>query len=153
MQARHRFFGAFLCKVDVGTQELDIVPNGLGNLAVDTVEREHRVFHLAFLEVNAREPVCGVIAYGLIDCALKHGLDRAACTMVHTIAKLEIAKRELGIIEMYIQTVELGLVNRHVLAHLAVQPLERLEVVSLVGLIQRLTKVEVIQIFIRRSAA
>ena len=66
--------------------------------------------------------------------------------MMHAIAQLEIAERKIGVVDVAVKRVEFGLVDAAVLLDLAVQPLERLEVQSLVGVIQRLTEVQVLQL-------
>ncbi len=86
--------------VDVRAQELDVVDDLLGHAAVDPVERVQRVVELAFLEVDAREPIRGIVAHGFVDVAFEHGRDRAAGAVVHAVVELEVADRELGLAQM-----------------------------------------------------
>jgi hypothetical protein len=65
--------------------------------------------------------------------------------MVHAITQLEIAKIELGFIDVGIQRVEFRLVNTVVLQDFRVKPFERLEEVPLVRVVKRLAEIEVFE--------
>jgi hypothetical protein len=66
---------------------------------------------------------------------------------MHAVAQLEIAQRELRVVDMVVQRVELGLVEAGMLADLGIEPLQRLEVVTLVRVIERLAEVQILQLF------
>nr|NIV50136.1 hypothetical protein [Gammaproteobacteria bacterium] len=124
----------------VGAQKFDVIAYRLGNLTIDPVQRQQRLGKLVLLEVNACQAECGIIANGVVDRGFEHGLDRPSRAMVHAVTQLEIAERETGIVDVRVKRVELGLVDRGVLLDLGVEPLERLEVQALVGVIQRLAE-------------
>ncbi len=134
-----------LGEVYVRAQELNVVADPLGNLALDPIERPQRVGDLILLKVNAREPVRRVVANSFVDSPFEHGFDSSPCTVVHPVAKLEIAQGELRVIDVIIECVELGLVEVIVLLDLGVEPLERIEELSLVRVIQRLAEVQILQ--------
>jgi hypothetical protein len=117
----------------------------VGHVALDAIKREHRIFHLSFLEVYARETIRCVVTHALIDGTLEHCLDCTAGAMVHAITKLEIPERKLSVIEVNVQAVELRLVNGDMLTDLCIEPFQRTEVVALVSVVQRLAKIEIIQ--------
>jgi hypothetical protein len=70
------------------------------------------------LKVNSREPVCRIVADQFVDGPFEYGRYRAACAMMHTVAQLEIAEIELGVIDMKPERVEFGLVELVVLPDL-----------------------------------
>ena len=141
-------FRRFLLReVDVRAQELDVVADGFRNLAVDAVQREQRVFHLAFLEMNPGQAIGRVVADAFVDRALEHRRDRAAGTMMHAVTQLEIAERKLRVVHVVEKGVELGLVEPVVLADFGIEPLQRLEVIALVRVIERLAEVQILQLF------
>ena len=89
-----------LRKQDVRPQEFYVVANCRRDFALNTLQREHRVCHLALLEVNPGQSVGGVIANRRFYRALEHRADRPPGTMMHPIAQLEVAQRELGVIDV-----------------------------------------------------
>ncbi len=111
--------------------------NGLRNLAFDAIERQHGVFHLAFLEVDARQPIGGVVANLFVDGTLEDRLDRTARAVVHAVAQLEVTERELRIVEVGVERVEIRLVDGDMLSNLGVEAIKRFEIPPLVGVIQR----------------
>jgi hypothetical protein len=118
--------------VDVGAQELDVVLDRRGHLALDPGERVQRVVELALLEVDPRESVGGFVAHLVRDVGLEHRLDRAAGPVVHPVVELEVTDVELGVADVEVQRVEPRLVEAVVLAEFRVEPLERVEELSLV---------------------
>ena len=64
--------------------------------------------------------------------------------MVHAVVELEVADREFGAVDVIVQRIESGLVETVVLGELGVEPLERIEILSLVGVIERLAEIEVL---------
>ena len=71
---------------------------------------------------------------------------RATRPMVHAIAELEVAEREFGHIDVVKERIELRLVDVAVLPHLGIHTRESLEVLTLVGVVQGLAEIEVLQI-------
>ncbi|MDH4283353.1 MAG: hypothetical protein OEV36_11915, partial [Myxococcales bacterium] len=69
---------------------------------------------------------------------------------MHAIAELEVADVEFGVIDVNVERVEPGLVDPVVLGDLGIEPLERLEVVLLVRLVERLSEVEILQLGAQR---
>jgi hypothetical protein len=130
-------------EVHVRAQELDVVPDRVGYFPLDPRERLHRIVELALLEVDLREPVRRLVADGLVDGAFENRLDRAARAQMHPVVELEVADGELGLPDVVGQRVEAGLVEPVVHRELGVQALERVEEVSLVGVVERLAEVEV----------
>jgi len=64
---------------------------------------------------------------------------------VHSIPQLEIAQREIRIGDMKIESVPFRLIEPIVLFDLGVEPFERLEVQPLVGIVKRLTEIQILQ--------
>ena len=138
--------------VDVRAQELDVVLDRLGHLAVDPLQRLQRVVRLTFLKVDARQPKGGFVAHALLDVALEHRLDGAPGALVHAVVELEVADRKFRLLDVIVERIELRLVDAAVLGELGVEPLQRLEVVALIGVIERLSEIEVLQVGSRRRA-
>ena len=130
--------------VDVGAQELDLVRDRFRHLAVDPLQRVQRVLGLVLLEVDARKAERRLVAHGLLDIAFQHCADRASGAMVHAVVELEIADVELGGTDVVVQRVVLRFVEPVILAELGIEALERVEVVPLVGVKERLPEVEVL---------
>ncbi len=101
---------------------------------------------LVFLEMDARETERGFVAHDLVDVALEHRADGAAGAMMHAVGELEVADRKLGLADVVVQRIELRLVDAAMLRQLRVEPLERFEVLALVGVKERLSEIEVLQI-------
>ncbi len=137
----------FLSQVDVGPQEFDIVPNAFGDLAVDAVQRQKSVFHLALLEMDPRKTIGSIVAHHLIDGAFQHRRYRAPCPVMHPVTQLEVAERKLRVDHVIVQRIEFRLVEAGVLVDFGVEALQRLEVVPLVRVIERLAEVEILQLF------
>ena len=108
-----------------------------------------RIGRLVFLEVNAREAKGRFVAHGFVDCAVEHGLDGAAGAMMHAVVELEVADRELGFADVKLQRIALRLVDAVVQGELRIEPLQRLEVVALVRVIERLAEIQIAQILAR----
>ena len=102
-----------------------------------------RVLELAFLEVDARETIRGVVAHDLVDCAFEHGRDRAPGAVVHSVVELEVADGELRLAQIVVQRVERRLVDGAMLAELGVEPLERFEEMALLRVVQRFAEIPV----------
>jgi hypothetical protein len=67
--------------------------------------------------------------------------------MMHPVAQLEIAERKFRVVDVIVERVELGLVEPGMLADLGIEPLQRLEVIALVRIIERLAEVKILQRF------
>jgi len=93
--------------------------------------------------VDAGEPERGLVSYRLIDGTFKHRLDGAPCALVHAIVELEVADREFGVVDVIVKRIKCGFVQSVVLGELGVEPLECIEIVSLLGMIERLAEKEV----------
>jgi hypothetical protein len=93
--------------------------------------------------VDAGEPERGLVSYRLIDGTFEHRLDGAPCALVHAIVELEVADREFGVVDVIVKRIEFGFVQNVVLGELGVEPLECIEILSLVGVIERLAEMEV----------
>ena len=137
------------CHVDVRAQELDVVADRDRHLAADAIERDERIGRLVFLEVNAREAIGRFVAHGFVHRAVEHCLDRAAGAMVHAVVELEVADREFRFADVKVQRIALRLVDAAVQGELRIEPLQRLEVVPLVRVIERLAEIQVVQILAR----
>jgi hypothetical protein len=108
-----------------------------------------RVLGLVLLEVDARQAEGGLVAHHLVDVAFQHRADCAARPMMHAVVELEVADVELGGADVVVQRVELRLVEPMVLAELGVEALQRVEVVTLIGVEQRLSEIEIAQVTLR----
>ncbi len=144
---RHRRARLARCKIDVRPQELDIILDSGGHRAFDPRQRVQRIVELTLLEVDAGEPESGLVAYGFIDGAFEHRLDGAPRAVVHAVVELEVADRELGVVDVVVKRIESGLVETAVLRELGVEPLECIEELSLVSVIERLAEIEVPEVF------
>ena len=105
-----------------------------------------RVGRLILLEMDPREPVGRDVPHLLVHVGLEHGLDRAPGAVVHAIVELERADRELRGLDVVLERVERGLVDAVVPGDLGVEALERVEVVALEGVVERLSEMEIAQI-------
>ena len=143
LQDLGRFGVTAEARVRVRAQELDVVDDLVRHSADDAVERVQRVVELAFLEVDAREPIRGVVAHGFVDGALEHGRDRTAGAVMHAIVQLEVADVELRLAKVAVQRIEGWLVDAAMLAELGVEPLERFEIVPLLRVVDRLAEIPV----------
>jgi hypothetical protein len=94
--------------------------------------------------VDAGEPERGLVANGFVDGAFEHRLDGAPRAAVHAVAELEVADREFGVVDVKVKRVESGLVESVIHGELGVEPLDRIEELSLVGVIKRLAEKEVV---------
>jgi len=65
---------------------------------------------------------------------------------VHAVVELEIADREFGVVDVIVKRIECGFIQTMVLGKFGVEPLDCLEILSLVRVIERLAKKEVPQI-------
>ena len=124
-----------------------VVLDGFGDLAIDALQCEQRILHLAFLEMDARKTVSRVIANDLVDRALEHRPDGTPRSMMHAVPQLEIAERKFRVDHVVIERIEFGLVEAGMLADFGIEPLQRLEVIALVRVIERLAEVEILQLF------
>src|SRR5262249_13852628 len=86
----------------------------------------------------------GFVSYGFIDGAFKHPLDGGPSSVVHTVAELEMADREFGLVDGLGKRIESRLVQAGVLLKFSVGPLDCLEVLALVGVIERFVEKEVV---------
>src|SRR5206468_10634579 len=108
--------------------------------------RLQRIIELTLLEVDAGEPERGLVSYRPIDGAFEHRLDGSPCALVHAIVELEVTDREFGVVDVIVKRIELGFVQNVVLGELGVEPLECIEILPLVSVIERLAKIEVPQV-------
>jgi hypothetical protein len=69
--------------------------------------------------------------------------------LVHAVVELEVADRELGVVDVKMKRVECGLVESVVHGELGIEPLECIEILSLVSVIKRLAEIEVFQVTAR----
>src|SRR5207247_10486133 len=132
--------------IDVRPQELDVAPDLLGHRTFDPRKRLQRIIELTLLEVDAGKPERSLVSYRLIDGAFEHRLDGAPCALVHAIVELEVTDREFGVVDVIVKRIELGFVQNVVLGELGVEPLECIEILPLVSVIERLAKIEVPQV-------
>src|SRR5258708_37085567 len=107
------------------------------------------MIELTLLEVNAGEPERGLVSSRLIDGPFEHRLDGAPCALVHAIVELKVADREFGVVDVIVKRIKFGFVQNVVLGELGVEPLECIEILSLVGVIERLAEIEVPQVAAR----
>ncbi len=66
---------------------------------------------------------------------------------MHPVTQLEVAERKLRVDHVIVQRIEFRLVEAGVLVDFGVEALQRLEVVPLVRVIERLAEVEILQLF------
>jgi hypothetical protein len=96
--------------------------------------------------VDAGESVGGLVSHGFIDGTIEHRSDGASCAVVHAVVELEVTDRKLGVVEVMVKRIESGLVETAVLGELGVESLKCIEKLPLVGVIERLAEVGVLQI-------
>src|SRR6266404_2811692 len=120
------------------------VDEAVRNEAAFSLARIH--FQKGQLEVDAGEPERGLISYRLIDGTFEYRLDGAPCSLVHAVVELKVADREFGVVNVIVKRIELGFVQNVVLGELGVEPLECIEILPLVSVIERLAKIEVPQV-------
>jgi hypothetical protein len=65
---------------------------------------------------------------------------------VHAVVELEVADREFGVVNVIVQSIEFRMVETAVQGNLGVESLERIEIPSLPGVIERLAEIEVPQV-------
>ena len=139
--------------VDVRPQELDVVLDLAGTTPWIRAKRVQRIVELILLEVDAGEPERGLVSHGFIDGAFEHRLDGAPGAVVHAVVELEVADREFGVVDVIVQRIEFGLVETAVHGELGVEPLERIEELSLLRVVERLAEIEVVQRLVARATA
>jgi hypothetical protein len=113
---------------------------------VDPPQRVLRIVELILLEVDAGEPERGLVSYGFIDSTFEHRLDGAPGSVVHAVVELKVTDREFGVVNVIVQRIEFRLVETAVQGNLGVESLERIEIPSLKGVIERLAEIEVPQV-------
>ena len=91
-----------------------------------------------------------IVAYRFVNGALEYCLYGSTRAMMHSVSELEVAKGKFRVVDMYIQSVQLRLIDLVVLPYLSVQALQRFEVLALVCVVKRLTKVEIAKLFTLR---
>ncbi len=100
--------------------------------------------------MDTREPKGGFVAHAFVDVAFEHGGDRAAGSMVHPVTQLEVADRELRLVDVMVQRVERRLVQAVVLRELGVEPFQRIEVASLIRVVERFPEIQIPETVVRR---
>ena len=148
LQNLRGFVGAAGIEVDVRAQEFDVVANLLRHAPVNPVEALQRIGQLALLELNAREPIGGVVANRFVDVAFEHRRDRVPGAQVHPVVEFEVADRKLGGVDQRIQRVEVRLVEAVVLREFGIEPRKRLEVQPLLRVVDRLGEIQVARPFV-----
>src|SRR6267378_7510495 len=108
-----------------------------------------RIIELTLLEVNAGEPERGLVPHRLIDGAFEHRLYGAPRALVHAIVELEVADLKFGVVDVIVKRIEFGFVQNVVLGEFGVEPLECVEILSLVSVIERLAEIGVPQVAAR----
>ena len=96
--------------------------------------------------MNPGQPVGRIITYDFVDGTLEYRPDRAAGAMMHPVPQFEIAERKFGVINMEYSVSSSGSSRLVMLPDFAVEPLQRLEEVPLVSVIERLAEVQILQL-------
>ena len=65
--------------------------------------------------MNPRQSISGLVSDGLGDIALEHRADRSASTVMHSVGQFKITHRELGVVDVVEERIEMGLINAVVL--------------------------------------
>ncbi len=99
--------------------------------------------------MDAGEPERGLVSHRLIDGAFEHRLDGAPRALVHAVVELEVADRKFGVVDVIVKSIEFGFVQNVVLGEFGVEPLECVEILSLVSVIERLAEIGVPQVAAR----
>ena len=63
---------------------------------------------------------------------------------MHAVAQLKVAERELGVVDVGVERIELRLVDVAILFHFPIESFQRFEELPLVGVIERLAKVQIL---------
>jgi hypothetical protein len=66
--------------------------------------------------------------------------------VVHAVVELEIPDQEFGVVDVIVKRIQFGFVETVVLRKFGVKPLDCLEILSLVGVINRLTEKQILQL-------
>ncbi len=130
-------------------QEGDVVADLLRHGSLDALQRGEGVQRLLLVEVDLRQPVPGLVAHRLFDVPLDDRRDRPPGPTVHAVGQFEISDGELGLTDVAVEGVELRLIEAVVLRQLGVEPGNGLEPLPLIGVVQGLAEIEVLQ-FSRR---
>src|SRR5262249_30864762 len=117
-----------------------------GRRTLDPSQRVLSLVELIPLEVDPRESERSLISHGFIDGTLEHPLDRASGALVHAVVQFEVADRKLGVADVIVESIECGLVDSSMQRDLGIEPLECIEILSLVGAIERLSEIEIFQV-------
>src|SRR5260370_40347341 len=104
---------------------------------------------LSIMAVTGGEPERGLGSRRRIDGAFERRVDGAPRALVHAIVELEVADRKFGVVDGIVKRIEFGFVQNVVLRELRVEPLECIEILSLVGGIERLAEIGVPQVAAR----
>ena len=83
--------------------------------------------------MNSSEPVGCIGTRCRINISFEYSANCASRSMVHSIAKFEVADRKLGLSQIGIETVECWFIDRVMLSEFGVESLERFEVGTLIG--------------------
>src|SRR5690242_12132791 len=132
--------------VDIRPQKLDIVLYRFGNGTVNPFQRLQSIVELILLKLNACEPERSFVSYGIIHGPFEHPLDSAPSAVVHSVIELEITNGEFGIIDVIVESIEFRLVQVVVLSEFGVESLDCFEILSLVGVIERFAKEDILDV-------
>ena len=86
------------------------------------------------------------IANTIVNITLEYRPDGSTGPMMHAIAQLEFADRKLGVINIRVESVQFGLVDRVMLRELDVEPLQCLEMQALIRQVPSLTEIKVLHV-------
>ncbi len=130
-QHRCRFRETAAGHVDLGTQEKQVVAYGVRDLAFDPIQGVKRIFRSIFVKIDTCQAIQGLVADRVGYVSFDDGGDGSPGPLVHAVGEFEIADRELGLPDMMIKSVQLGLIEAVMLLQLGIKTREGLEPVLL----------------------
>src|SRR5207245_8337059 len=89
---------------------------------------------------------CCLVSSGLTYGAYGHSVAGSPGALFQALVEHEVPDREFGVVDVVVKHIEPGLIQAVVLSELGVEALEGIEILSLVGVIERLAEIEVPQV-------
>src|SRR5262249_28485848 len=129
-------------EVDIGAKELDVIPGVLRDRSLNPRQGVQRILGLILLKLDASQTVRRLVLYRLLHIRIEHCPDRPPGTQMHPVAELEVADRKVRLPDVILERIELRLVDATVLSKLGIEPFQGIEILSLIGLVQRFAEIE-----------
>ena len=135
--------------INLCTQKKLVITNFFRDITGDFFDGAQRISGIIFLHKDTRQAICRLIAYRLLNVAFENGLDGSSGALVHPVGQLKIAHGKIGIVDLKVQRIESRVIQSVELPQLSIQPCDRIEVLTLLGVVERLTKIEILRSYMR----